>query len=68
MLLILLIKNKILEFAEDNRYHQAQKWNYRNPAIENQELSFEDELCQEMLNLGTVIMSFLNAVELQIKI
>ncbi len=44
-----IIKNKIPEFAEDNRYHQAQKW-----TCENRELTFEDELCQEMLVLVTV--------------
>ncbi|MCJ8278557.1 MAG: RNA ligase [Rivularia sp. ALOHA_DT_140] len=51
----LIIKNKIPEFAEDKRYHQAQKWTYRNPIIENQnqQLSFEEELCQEMLVLVT---------------
>lgn len=43
-----IIKKKIPEFAEDSRYHQAQKWNYQK-----QELSFEDELSQEMLVLVT---------------
>ncbi|MEM1393006.1 MAG: RNA ligase family protein [Cyanobacteria bacterium P01_H01_bin.150] len=53
-----IIKNKIPDFAEDSRYHQAQKWNYRDKftKIQNQKpiLSFENELCQEMLNLVTV--------------
>ncbi|MBV6626805.1 MAG: RNA ligase [Rivularia sp. (in: Bacteria)] len=52
-----IIKYKIPEFAEDSRYHQAQKWNYQNTfnqnQHQNQELSFEDELCQEMLALVT---------------
>ncbi|MEM9922537.1 MAG: RNA ligase family protein [Cyanobacteria bacterium P01_D01_bin.50] len=49
-----IIKHKIPEFAEDSRYHQAQKWIYQNTVIENQELSFEDELLQELLTLVTV--------------
>ncbi|MEO1431376.1 MAG: RNA ligase family protein [Cyanobacteria bacterium J06633_8] len=52
-----IIKHKIPEFAEDSRYHQAQKWNYQNTfnqnLHQNQELSFEDELSQEMLALVT---------------
>ncbi|AFY57020.1 RNA ligase [Rivularia sp. PCC 7116] len=52
-----IIKYKIPEFAEDSRYHQAQKWNYQKTLNQNQnqhqELSFEDELCQEMLALVT---------------
>ena len=51
-----IIKKKIPEFAEDSRYHQAQKWTYQNKFTINQsqELSFEDELSQEMLDLVTV--------------
>lgn len=49
-----IIKRKIPEFAEDKRYHQSQKWTYNHTAIQKKELSFEDELCQEMLNLVTV--------------
>lgn len=53
-----IIKKKIPDFAEDKRYHQAQKWNYRHTFAENQNqkpiLSLEDELCQEMLDLVTV--------------
>ncbi|MEM7715009.1 MAG: RNA ligase family protein, partial [Cyanobacteria bacterium P01_A01_bin.68] len=49
-----IIKHKIPEFAEDSRYHQAQKWIYQNTVVENKELSFEDELLQEMLALVTV--------------
>lgn len=50
-----IIKKKIPEFAEDSRYHQAQKWTYQNITTKNQsqELSFEDELSQEMLALVT---------------
>ncbi|MEL7244668.1 MAG: RNA ligase family protein [Cyanobacteria bacterium J06573_2] len=53
-----IIKKKIPDFAEDKRYHQAQKWNYRHTFTKNQNqkpvLSLEDELCQEMLDLVTV--------------
>ena len=49
-----IIKHKIPEFAEDSRYHQAQKWIYQNAVVENKELSFEDELLQELLTLVTV--------------
>ena len=53
-----IIKHKIPEFAEDKRYHQAQKWNYQNTLVKKQIsnpiLSLEDELCQEMLNLVTI--------------
>lgn len=48
-----IIKKKIPEFAEDSRYHQAQKWIYYNRFTKNQQLSFEDELSQEMLALVT---------------
>lgn len=44
-----IFKKKIPEFAENSRYHQSQKWHYQN-----QTLSFEDELLQEMLALVTV--------------
>ncbi|BAY81993.1 hypothetical protein NIES267_14710 [Calothrix parasitica NIES-267] len=53
-----IIKHKITEFAEEKRYHQAQKWNYQNTLVKNQSskqiLSLEEELCQEMLNLVTL--------------
>lgn len=49
-----IIKKKIPDFAEDKRYHQAQKWSYQSTSVIGQELSFEDELCQEMLDLVTV--------------
>lgn len=35
-----IIKNKIPEFAEDSRYHQAQKWTYRNTVIRNKKIEF----------------------------
>ncbi|MDY6900302.1 MAG: RNA ligase family protein [Cyanobacteriota bacterium] len=51
-----IIKKKIPAFAEDKRYHQAQKWSYQSTFTpsQNQELSLEDELCQEMLDLVTI--------------
>lgn len=48
-----IIKHKIPDFAEDKRYHQAQKWTYQKAVIQNTELTLEDELSQEMLALVT---------------
>ncbi|BAY61442.1 hypothetical protein NIES22_15070 [Calothrix brevissima NIES-22] len=47
-----IIKQKIPEFAEDSRFHQAQKWTVKPQPIITQ-LTLEAELSQEMLALVT---------------
>lgn len=48
-----LIKKKIPEFAEDSRFHQAQKWTVAQQPIITQQMTLEEELSQEMLALVT---------------
>jgi Rnl2 family RNA ligase len=48
-----IIKRKIPEFAEDSRFHQAQKWNYQPQSTPTVNTSLEAELTQEMLLLVT---------------
>lgn len=43
-----IIKNKIPEFAEDNRFHQAQKWDYQ------QQLNVELLISQQVLGFVTL--------------
>ncbi|BAY25201.1 hypothetical protein NIES2100_50070 [Calothrix sp. NIES-2100] len=48
-----IIKQKIPDFAENSRFHQAQKWAVKPQPIITQELTLEEELTQEMLTLVT---------------
>ncbi len=48
-----ILKKKIPEFAEDSRFHQATKWNYQKATVQTLDLSFEEELSQELLALVT---------------
>ncbi|MBE9086095.1 RNA ligase [Tolypothrix sp. LEGE 11397] len=48
-----IIKHKIPEFAEDSRFHQAQKWTVKQQPILQHQISLEEELSQEMLALVT---------------
>ncbi|MBD2165293.1 hypothetical protein H6G04_12895 [Calothrix membranacea FACHB-236] len=48
-----IIKQKIPEFAEDSRFHQAKKWTVQQQPILQQQISIEEELSQEMLALVT---------------
>ncbi|OUL36918.1 RNA ligase [Nostoc sp. T09] len=48
-----ILKKKIPEFAEDSRFHQAQKWTVQQQPIITQQMSIEEELTQEMLALVT---------------
>ncbi|MBD2338171.1 RNA ligase [Calothrix sp. FACHB-156] len=48
-----IIKQKIPEFAEDSRFHQAQKWTVTQQPILQHQISLEEELSQEMLALVT---------------
>jgi Rnl2 family RNA ligase len=44
-----IVKKKILEFAEDSRFHQANKWDYQKS-----ELDIEALITQEILKLVTL--------------
>ena len=48
-----ILKKKIPKFAEDSRFHQATKWNSQKATVQTIDLSFEEELSQEMLALVT---------------
>ena len=49
-----VLKLKISQFAEDKRFHQAQKWNYNNyESVEQSDLT-SDRLEAEALNLVTL--------------
>lgn len=48
-----ILKKKIPEFAEDSRFHQATKWNYKKTPFLTKTLTLEEELSQEMLALVT---------------
>ncbi|MDZ7959174.1 MAG: RNA ligase family protein [Aulosira sp. DedQUE10] len=48
-----IIKQKIPDFAEDSRFHQAQKWTGKQQPIVIKQINIEEELSQEMLALVT---------------